>query len=64
MKEASEYHLHADECHALAAQMRTGEQREQVLHMAEMWKRLAQDRSDQVRSHPEREQALDDARQE
>jgi len=39
MKKASEYHQHADECRALAATMKTGEQREQLLRMAEMWER-------------------------
>jgi len=64
MKKASEYRLHVEECLALAAKMKTGEQREQLLKMAEVWERLAQDRSDLVRKHPELEQALRDARQE
>ncbi len=56
MKTASEYLRHAEECRALAAQMTTGEQREQLLEMAEVWERLAQERSDLVRKHPERVQ--------
>ena len=64
MKTASEYLRHAEECRALAAQMTTSEQREQLLNMAEMWEQLAEDRSDLVRKHLELEQALKDARQE
>jgi hypothetical protein len=57
MKKASEYDRHAQECRALAVRMKTGEQREQLLRMAEMWRRLAEDRSGLVRSDPEPEQA-------
>ncbi len=64
MKKSSEYDRNAQECRALATQMRTGEQREQLLNIAEMWRRLAQDRSDLVRKHPELEQAPANARRE
>jgi hypothetical protein len=64
MKKSSEYDRHAQECRALAAQMKTGEQREQLLQLAETWMRLAQDRSDLVRKHPKLEQAPEHARQE
>jgi hypothetical protein len=60
MKKASEYHQHADECRALAATMKTGEQREQLLRMAEMWERLSEERSDMIRRHPELNQAPHD----
>jgi len=60
MKKASEYHQHADECRALAATMKTGEQREQLLRMAEMWERLSEERSDMIRRHPGLNQAPHD----
>lgn len=44
MKKASEYREHADECRKLAASM-DGEQREQLLKMAENWEQLAEDRA-------------------
>ena len=56
MKTVSEYLRHAEECRALRAQMTTGEQREQLFGMAEVWERLAQDRSDLVRKDSERNQ--------
>ncbi len=52
MKKASEYRTHAVECRDLAASM-DGEQREQLLEMAATWERLASERSDLVRRHPE-----------
>ena len=53
MKKASEYRQHADECRALAQAMEQGEQRDQLLEMAATWDRLAADRSDLVRRHPD-----------
>ena len=53
MKKASEYRQHADECRALAVTMEHGEQRNQLLEMASTWDKLASDRSDLVRRHPE-----------
>ena len=53
MKKASEYRAHAEECRALAAQMESGEQREQLLNMAAQWDRLAADRAALIVKHPE-----------
>ena len=44
MKKASEYRKHAEECRALARQMKQGEYREQLLVMADTWERLAVER--------------------
>ena len=52
MKKASEYREHAVECRTLAAQMQ-GDQRKQLLEMARTWDKLAEDRSDLIRRHPE-----------
>ena len=53
MKKASEYRLHATECRSLANAMDQGDQRDQLLEMAATWERLAEERSDLVRRHPE-----------
>jgi hypothetical protein len=53
MKKASEYRQHAEECRALARGLREGEQRDQLLKMAETWENLAADRSVLVQRHPE-----------
>lgn len=53
MKKASEYRQHARECRALAAQMESAEQREQLLQMATHWETLADDRALLVEKHPE-----------
>jgi hypothetical protein len=50
MRKVSEYRRHADECRALAALMPSGEQRDQLLAMAETWDRLAEDRGRTVAS--------------
>ena len=52
MKKASEYREHAEECRTLGKQMQ-GEHRDQLLDIAETWDKLAQDRSDLVRRHPD-----------
>ena len=52
MKEASEYRQHAEECRMLAKGTQ-GEQRDQLLDMAATWERLAVERSELVRRHPE-----------
>jgi hypothetical protein len=52
VKKASEYREHAEECRALAKQM-SGEQCDQLLEMARTWDKLAEERSDLVRRHPE-----------
>jgi hypothetical protein len=68
MKKASEYRQHAEECRVLARRMDQGIHRDQLLEMAETWERLAAERSDLVRRHPElalegeqREEAESDA---
>ena len=53
MKKASEYRQHAEECRMLANRMEQGEHRDQLLEMAATWDRLAVERSDLVRRHPE-----------
>jgi hypothetical protein len=53
VKKASEYRLHADECRTLAAQMESGEQRDQLLTMAANWDQLAAERAELIRRHPE-----------
>ena len=52
MRKASEYREHAEECRALASQMK-GEQREQLLEMARTWDKLAEERSELILRHPE-----------
>ena len=44
MKKASEYHLHADECRALASAISDPERKAMVATMAETWETLAQQR--------------------
>lgn len=53
MKKASEYRQHAKECRALAAALEVGEHRDQLLEMAATWDRLAEERAELVRRHPE-----------
>ena len=53
MKTASEYRKHAEECRALAQQMTSAEQRDQLLEMARTWDALAETREGLVRNHPE-----------
>jgi len=53
MKKASEYRAHAEECRQLASAMELGEQRDQLLEMAANWDKLAKERSELVRRHPE-----------
>jgi hypothetical protein len=53
MKKASEYRQHAAECRAIAAQMDSPEQRQQILEMAEHWEKLATDRVALLGRHPE-----------
>jgi hypothetical protein len=52
MKKASEYRKHAEECRALAKGV-AGEQRDQLLEMAATWERLAAERAELIRRHPE-----------
>ncbi len=53
MKKASEYRAHARECHALAAGMPPGSQREQILTMATNWEDLARERVALIERHPD-----------
>ena len=54
MKKASEYRLHAEECRALARGMaKNHEQRDRLLEMAATWDKLAAERADLIRRHPE-----------
>ena len=52
MKKASEYRQHAEECRALAQGVQ-GEQRDQLIEMAATWEKLAKDRADLIRRHPD-----------
>jgi hypothetical protein len=52
VKKASEYRQHAVECRQLSAGVQ-GVQREQLVEMAATWERLADERSELVRRHPE-----------
>jgi len=62
MKKASEYRQHADECRAMAGQTKPGPERDQLLEMARTWDKLAEERADLIRRHPE--QALTGEREE
>jgi hypothetical protein len=53
MKKASEYRQHAEECRSLAKGLPAGEQRDQLLKMAETWENLAADRATLILKHPE-----------
>jgi hypothetical protein len=44
MLKTSEYRHHRDECRGLARHAENDEQRSQLLKMAEIWDKLAQDR--------------------
>jgi hypothetical protein len=62
VKKASEYRQHAEECRALAKSTLAGAQRDQLLEMASTWEKLAAERSELVRRHPEL--AIEDERAE
>jgi len=53
MKKASEYREHAQQCRDLAKRMIPGEHRDQLVEMALTWEKLAAERSELVRRHPE-----------
>jgi hypothetical protein len=53
MKKPSQYPQHAVECRQLASRMDVGEHRDQLLAMAATWEKLATERSELVRRHPE-----------
>jgi hypothetical protein len=50
MKKTDEYLQHAKECRALAKQMEGGDQRDQLLKMAETWEVLATERERTLRN--------------
>lgn len=52
MKKASEYRQHAIECRNLASGVQ-GAQRDQLVEMAATWDRLADERAELIRRHPE-----------
>ena len=49
MKKAAEYRQHARECRALALNVRTEEQRSQLITMADTWDALAAERERMLR---------------
>lgn len=53
MKKASDYRKYAEECRTLAKQMPDGEQRRQLMEMAQTWDNLAADRERLLHKHPE-----------
>jgi hypothetical protein len=59
MKKASEYRQHAQECLALARGMRSTEQKDQLLKMAQMWTNLAEDRERLMRQQAQTSQSND-----
>ena len=44
MKKVEEFRKHAEECRALARQMKSGKYQSELLQMAETWERLANER--------------------
>jgi hypothetical protein len=50
MKKADEYLKHAKDCRRLAKQMESGEQRDQLIKMAETWEVLARERERTLRN--------------
>lgn len=61
MKKEIAYHKHAEECRALAKRMESGNQRDQLLKMAETWEVLAQERARILRQQTEEPAAPRDA---
>ena len=53
MKKTEDYLKHAKECRGLAKQMASGEQRDQLLNMAETWEGLAVERERRQRHTPD-----------
>lgn len=48
MRKIEDYKKHAAECRQMAAQATNEEHRQMLLHMAETWESLANDRKDQI----------------
>jgi hypothetical protein len=53
MKKTDEYLKHAKDCRGLAKQMESGEQRDQLIKMAETWEVLARERERTLRNRGE-----------
>jgi hypothetical protein len=53
MKKTNEYAQHAKDCRGLAKQMAAGDQRDQLLKMAETWEVLAGERERNLRNRQE-----------
>jgi hypothetical protein len=53
MKKTDEYIQHAKDCRRLAKQMENGEQRDQLIKMAETWEVLARERERTLRNSGE-----------
>jgi hypothetical protein len=53
MKKTQDYLKHATECRGLAKQMESGQQREQLLKMADTWEVMASERKRRERHTPE-----------
>ena len=59
MKRASDYRQHAQECRLLASNM-DGEHKAQLVEMAATWDRLADERDELLRRHPELAHEVED----
>ncbi len=55
MKKTDEYIQHAKDCRRLAKQMENGEQRDQLIKMAETWEVLARERERTLRNRGEQD---------
>lgn len=53
MLKTTDYRKHADECRALAQTFPDGAQRQSLVEMADVWDRLAAERSVLLDKHPE-----------
>jgi hypothetical protein len=53
MQKAAEYRKRAEECRAIAGQLRPGQQRTQLLDMAQQWERMASQIEVLLHEHPE-----------
>jgi hypothetical protein len=49
MRSIAEFRKHAEECRALARTASSGEHREQLLHMAQTWDAVADERERELR---------------
>jgi hypothetical protein len=61
VKKSDEYLQHAKDCRRLARQMEVGEQRDQLMKMAETWEVLAIERGRNLRNNNEDEAAASPA---